>query len=94
MMNYGVLDSGVAINQLSYERNRRTHGQRYVGRKNMMNSFKDNFSQFKTITLTINRESIDPTNNSVDFTIQEFEDGYIGSYHSYTLVLEARHIVE
>ena len=88
-MNYGVLDSGVAINQLSYNINRKTHAQRYVGRKNMMNSFKDNFSEFKTLTLTINRESIDPTNNSVNFTIQEFEDGYIGSYHSYTITLEA-----
>ena len=88
-MNYGVLDSGVAINQLSYNINRKKHAQRYVGRKNMMNSFKDNFSEFKTLTSTINRESIDPTNNSVDFTIQEFEDGYIGSYHSYTITLEA-----
>ena len=88
-MNYGVLDSGVAINQLSYNVNRKTHAQRYVGRKNMMNSFKDTFTQFKTLTLTINRNSIDPTNNSVDFTIQEFEDGYIGSYHSYTITLEA-----
>ena len=88
-MNYGVLDSVVAITQLSYNINRKTHAQRYVGRKNMMNSFKDNFSEFKTLTLTINRESIDPTNNSVDFTIQEFEDGYIGSYHSYTITLEA-----
>ena len=88
-MNYGVLDSGVAINQLSYNVNRKTHAQRYVGRKNMMNSFIDTFTQFKPLTLTINRNSIDPTNNSVDFTIQEFEDGYIGSYHSYTITLEA-----
>lgn len=87
-MDYGVLDY-VAINDLAYKRNRRSHGQVYVGRKNMLNTYFDAFQKFKqNIKLTFKSDSISTTPDSVVFEVEDFEDGYINSPHVYTVRLE------
>ena len=81
-MDYGVFDGGVAISDLTYPKNRRIHAHQFIGRKNMLNSFHDAFFDFKEITLIINRDSIDPTNTTVDFRIENFEDGFIQPFNA------------
>ena len=80
---------GTTINELSYCATRKMHGDRFVGRHTMMNSFNDAFCNFKAITFVVESLSTITTLNRVDFTISEFEDGFVGDHHEYEIVLEA-----
>jgi len=85
-MDYGVKDSGVAINKLSYVKNRRSHAKKFVGRKNMLNSL---FEDGRNFTLIIDKDSTTTTFYSVDFVIDDFEDGYNVDNRSYEIMFEA-----
>ena len=85
-MNYGVLDGGVAINELSYEKNRKTQAKKFVGRKNMLNSL---FEDGRNFTLIIDKDSTHTTYNSVEFEIDDFEDGSQTNTQTYQITLEA-----
>jgi len=84
-MDYGVKDSGVAINKLSYEKNRRSHAKKFVGRKNMLNSL---FEDGRNFTLIIDKDSTVTTYDSVQFLIDDFEDGNQAEVNTYHITLE------
>ena len=65
------------------------HADRFVGRHTMMNSLDDAFCKFKPITFVMESLSTITTQNIVNFTISEFEDGFVGDHHEYKIVLEA-----
>ena len=84
-----MLVGPTTINELSYCHTRKMHSERFVGRETMMNSFHDAFCKFNQVTLVVESLSITTLLNTVQFTIHEFEDGYIGDHHEYEIILEA-----
>lgn len=69
-----VVRDGSLVNQLNYQPIRQLHSERYVGRKNMLNSFQDALD--KGLVLKVKKDSVVPQYFSVDFDIDDFNDSY------------------
>jgi hypothetical protein len=86
-MDYGVKDSGVAINQLRYTKQIQSHNERFVGRKTMLNSFEDGLPD---LDLIISKDSDVTTSSSVQFEIKDFNEKKVLSRHNqYDVTLTA-----
>jgi hypothetical protein len=83
-----VGNSGIAINELSYKKQNNMLSERFIGRKNMLNSFEDGFNGFKKVSLTFG-DLTDLETTSVSFKINRFLDGFVGDHNEYEITIIA-----
>jgi len=73
------------INELAYPNTPTMTSDRFIGRKTMILSFKD----INDETITLRLSDIQPSHDNVQFTIDDFEDGFTYNTHTYTVKLSA-----
>ena len=82
-----VVKDGVLVNQTAYDRQPNMRGEKFVGRKNMLNSHEDAIDRF--LRLIIQYNSIQAQETSVNFTVKDFNDGFKNNNRTYDVQISA-----
>ena len=82
-----VVRDGSLVNKLHYQPIRQLHAERYVGRKNMLNSFEDALD--KGLGLKVKKDTVVPQYFSVQFDIEDFNDSFKHNARKYEVDIDA-----